>query len=57
MVVLIVAFYVLMAIIDGVYTEDYFVKFVINIVLFLMLPTVYSFFDKDIKIKEINLFG
>ena len=52
-VVLIVIFCALMAVIDGVFKADYFVKSVIKLVLFLMLPTVYSIFDKDIEIKEI----
>jgi len=53
MVVLIVIFCTLMAVIDGVFKADYFIKSMIKLVLFLILPTVYSFYDKDIRIKEI----
>lgn len=53
-VILILAFCVLMAIVDGMLKADYFIKSVIKLVLFLILPAVYSFYDKDIKIK--NLF-
>ena len=53
MAVLIVIFCVLMAVIDGVFKADYFIKSIIKLVLFLILPAVYSFYDKDIRIKEI----
>ncbi len=53
MVALIVVFCVLMAVIDGILKADYFIKSIIKLVLFLILPAVYSFCDKDIKIKEI----
>jgi len=53
MIVLIVAFCILMAVIDGIFKADYFIKSVIKLVLFLVLPFVYSFYDKDIAIKEI----
>ncbi len=52
MVALIVIFCVLMAVIDGVLKADYFIKSIIKFVLFLILPAVYSFCDKDIKIKQ-----
>ena len=53
MVTLIVAFCVLMAVIDGILKADYFVKSIIKLVLFLILPALYSLCDKDIKIKEV----
>lgn len=53
MISFIVVFCIVMAVIDGVLKADYFVKSVIKFVLFLILPAVYSFCDKDTKIKEI----
>ncbi len=53
MVVLIAIFCIFMAVVDGVYKADYFIKSIIKFVLFLVLPSIYSFYDKDIKIKEI----
>ena len=52
MIVLIVVFCALMAVIDGVYKADYFVKSIIKFILFLVLPALYSLYDKDIRIKE-----
>ena len=53
MVTLIVLFCLLMAVIDGVYKADYFIKSVVKFVMFLILPAIYSFFDKNIKIKDV----
>lgn len=53
MVGLIVIFCILMAVIDGVIKADYFVKSVIKLVLFLVMPAIYSLCDKETKIKEI----
>lgn len=53
MVSLIVVFCILMAIIDGLLKADYFIKSIIKLVLFLLMPAIYSFFDKDIRIKEV----
>ncbi len=53
MVILIVGFCVLMAVVDGIFKADYFIKSAIKFVLFLILPLVYSRFDKEIKIREI----
>lgn len=53
MVTLIVVFCVLMAVIDGVLKADYFIKSIIKLVLFLILPALYSLYDKDIKIREL----
>ena len=50
---LIVVFCLLMAVIDGVLKADYFVKSIIKLVLFLILPTVYLFCYKDGDIKKI----
>lgn len=44
---------VLMAAVDGILMPDYFVKSAIKLVLFLVLPVGYSFFDKDTKIKSL----
>ena len=52
-VALIIIFCILMAIVDGVYKADYFIKSVIKLVLFLLFPVVYSFYDKDIRLREI----
>ncbi len=53
MVVLIVLFCVIMAVIDGIIKADYFVKSIIKLVLFLILPFIYSFFDKYISLGKI----
>ena len=53
MIALILIFCVLMAIIDGVFKADYFIKSVIKFVLFLILPALYSLCDKDVKIREL----
>ena len=53
MITLIVAFCLFMAVIDGIFKADYFIKSAIKIILFLILPIAYSFYDKDIRIKEI----
>ncbi|MBQ4518695.1 MAG: CPBP family intramembrane metalloprotease [Clostridia bacterium] len=42
-----------MAVIDGVLKVDYAVKSIIKLALFLILPVIYSLFDKDINIKEL----
>lgn len=53
MVVLIVMFCVIMAVIDGVVKADYFVKSIIKLVLFLILPVLYSLYDREIRIEKI----
>lgn len=53
MVSIIAVFCAVMAVVDGVFKADYFIKSMIKLVLFLILPLVYSFYDKDIKIKEL----
>lgn len=53
MVALIVVFCILMAIIDGIIKADYFIKSIIKLVLFLILPALYSLFDKDVKVKDV----
>ena len=52
MIVLIVVFCILMAVIDGVFKADYFIKSIIKLVLFLILPFLYSLYDRELKIKE-----
>ena len=51
---LVVAFCVVMALVDGVFMADYFVKSAIKLVLFLCVPLIYAFFDKELSVK--NLF-
>ena len=50
---IILLFCTVMAVVDGVFTADYFVKSVIKLVLFLVLPLVYSAFDREMRIKEL----
>lgn len=57
MVALTIIFCIFMAVIDGILKADYFMKSIIKILLFLVLPTVYSLYDKDIKLKEIFIPG
>lgn len=52
-IALIVVACTVMAFTDGVLKPDYFVKSAVKLVLFLVLPAVYSVFDRDIKIKEL----
>lgn len=51
-VALVTVFCIIMAVIDGILKANYFFKSVIKLVLFLILPFIYSFFDKDVRIKE-----
>lgn len=53
MIALIVLFCAVMALVDGVYQANYFIKSIIKLALFLLFPILYSRFDKEIKIKEI----
>ncbi len=53
MVTLITAFCIFMAGIDGILKADYFIKSIIKLVLFLILPVIYSIYDKDLKLKKI----
>lgn len=53
MIALVILFCVLMAIIDGILKANYFIKSIIKFVLFLILPIVYSQYDKSIRIKEL----
>ena len=52
-VMLIMIFCTVMALVDGVFKANYFIKSIIKMVLFFARPAVYSFFDKDIRIKEL----
>lgn len=52
-VMLIMMFCTVMALVDGVFKANYFIKSIIKMVLFFAIPAVYSFFDKDIRIKEL----
>lgn len=53
LVSVIVVFCAIMALVDGIFKANYFIKSMIKLVLFLVLPLAYSFYDKDIKIKEL----
>lgn len=53
MTVLIIVFCALMAVVDGVLKADYFIKSIIKFILFLILPALYSAFDKDVKIRDL----
>ena len=53
LVSIIVVFCAFMAVIDGILKADYFIKSAIKLILFLVLPAIYSFYDKDIKIREV----
>lgn len=55
MVNLILVFCVLMAVIDGILKVNYFIKSIIKLVLFLLLPALYTLCDKDINIKKVFL--
>ncbi len=52
-ITLVVVSCVFMAVIDGIIKADYFTKSIIKLVLFLIIPAVYSLFDKYIKVKEL----
>jgi len=53
LVSIIVVFCAFMAVIDGILKADYFIKSAIKLILFLVLPAIYSFYDKDIKIRKV----
>ncbi len=53
MIVIIITFCIIMAVIDGILKADYFIKSIIKLVLFLILPVLYSLCDSDVKIKEV----
>lgn len=55
MIAIIVLFCIFMAVIDGVFKANYFIKSIIKLVLFLVIPWIYSVYDKDIRIKELFL--
>ena len=53
MVTLIIVFCALMAVVDGIFKANYFVKSIIKFVMFLIFPAVYSSYDKTLNLKEI----
>ncbi len=53
MICLITVFCILMAVIDGMIKADYFTKSIVKFVMFLILPFIYSVFDKNINFKEL----
>ncbi len=50
---LIIIFCIIMAVVDGVFKADYFIKSAIKLVLFMLFPFVYSVFDKTLSFKKI----
>lgn len=44
-----------MAVVDGIIRPDYWVKSVIKLVLFLLLPLIYSVVDKSLNLKSLFL--
>ena len=42
-----------MALVDGVFMADYFIKSGIKLVLFLGIPLIYAFLDKEVTVKNI----
>ncbi len=52
----VIVFCIIMAIIDGVFKADYFIKSAIKLVLFLALPLIYSYFNKDIQARDLFKF-
>ena len=43
----------IMAVVDGIFKADYFLKSAIKLVLFLILPAVYALVDREIQIKTL----
>ena len=52
-VLLIVLFCAIMAEIDGVLKANYFTKSVVKVIVFLVLPAVYTLYDKNLQIKPL----
>lgn len=50
---IVIAFCIIMAVIDGVMQADYFVKSAIKLVLFLGFPVLYARFNKELQIKPL----
>jgi len=44
---------VVMAIVDAVIQPGYVVKSVIKIVLFMLIPIIYGFFNKEVNVKDL----
>lgn len=52
-VVIVVVFCVVMALVDGVWQADYFVKSAVKLALFLVFPALYALLDKELQIKPL----
>lgn len=52
--VIVIIFCMIMAVVDGIFMADYFVKSAIKLVLFVGTPFIYQLFDKELNLK--NLF-
>jgi membrane protease YdiL (CAAX protease family) len=46
----------IMALVDGIWMPHYFVKSAIKLCLFLLLPLLYSFFDRSVQLRELFRF-
>ncbi|MBE7023792.1 MAG: CPBP family intramembrane metalloprotease [Ruminococcaceae bacterium] len=50
---IVIVFCVIMAVVDGVLQANYFVKSAIKLVLFLAIPALYAFVDKELEIRPL----
>ena len=50
---IVIVFCGIMAVVDGIFMADYFIKSVIKLVLFIGTPFLYSLIDKDIRLIEL----
>lgn len=50
---LIILFCIIMALIDGVFKADYFIKSALKLVLFMGFPFLYSLSDKSLSVKSL----
>lgn len=50
---IVIAFCIIMAVIDGVLMADYFTKSMIKLILFLGLPLIYGVIDKNLNLKRL----
>ena len=53
MILIVVIFCAIMAVIDGVFKANYFLKSAIKLLLFLGFPAIYANIDKELKLKPI----
>jgi len=53
MIAIIILFCAVMAVVDGVFQANYFIKSAIKLILFLVFPVVYTVFDKELTVKQL----